>query len=235
MAINLVDGRSVLYRDSGGVPFASRLSSRARRAIYKRFVETLSPSAAETTLDIGVTSDSQFLESNFFERFYPYKNRITCVGTEDGSHLEEQYPGVCFVPLVSGQPLPFAAQHFDIVFSNAVIEHVGDRQRQQFFLAEALRVSRRFFIATPNRWFPIEVHTGLPFLHYLPPAVFRAILSRSRLRSWAEEENLNLLTKPEFASLFPPEACVTLEFQGIGLGHFKSNLVAYGYAAGREG
>ena len=64
--------------------------------------------------------------------------------------------------------LPFADRSFDIVFSNAVIEHVGDIERQRLFVAEALRVGRRVFLTTPNRWFPIEVHTRLPFVHWLP-------------------------------------------------------------------
>jgi SAM-dependent methyltransferase len=55
--------------------------------------------------------------------------------------------------------LPFADGEFDIVFSNAVIEHVGDRERQRQLVSEALRVGRRIFITTPNCRFPIEVHT----------------------------------------------------------------------------
>ena len=64
--------------------------------------------------------------------------------------------------------LPFADGSFDVVFSNAVIEHVGDIDRQRLFVAEALRVGRRVFLTTPNRWFPIEVHTRLPLVHWLP-------------------------------------------------------------------
>jgi hypothetical protein len=52
-----------------------------------------------------------------------------------------------------------------------VIEHVGDRDRQQAFVHEALRVGDRVFLTTPNRWFPVEVHTRLPFVHWLPDRV----------------------------------------------------------------
>ena len=63
---------------------------------------------------------------------------------------------------------PFDDGSFDVVFSNAVIEHVGDRERQGQLVREALRVGRRVFLTTPNRWFPVEVHTRLPFVHWLP-------------------------------------------------------------------
>jgi hypothetical protein len=49
-----------------------------------------------------------------------------------------------------------------------VVEHVGDVERQRQFVSEALRVGRRVFVTTPNRWFPIEVHTRLPLVHWLP-------------------------------------------------------------------
>jgi SAM-dependent methyltransferase len=140
------------------------------------------------------------------------------------------YLGVRFVRVAPGARLPFADGHFDITFSNAVIEHVGSRNRQRLFLEEMLRVSRRFFIATPNRWFVIEPHTGLPFLHYLPAAAFRRVLRHTRYRFWSEESNLNLLSRMDLLRLFPTEVRPILDWVGIGWGSCKSNLVAYGWS-----
>lgn len=221
---------SVYYRHSGRVPAASRLSLAARRAVYERFLGVIAPRPEDRILDIGVTSDVTQQESNFFERAYPYKHRVTCVGTEDGSHLEREYPGVRFVPIAAGEPLPFPDGHFDVVFSNAVIEHAGGTPRQAGFVGEALRVARRFFIVTPNRLFPIETHTGLPLVHYLPPALFRALLNRTGYSLWGSEERLNLLTAGSFARLFPTGAHVEVEHAGIGAGAFRSNLIAHGRA-----
>src|SRR5436190_6632347 len=219
---------SVYYRHSGRVPAASRLSLAARRAVYERFLQVIAPGPDDRILDIGVTSDTTQQESNFFERAYPHKHRVTCVGTEDGSHLERAYPGVTFVPITAGEPLPFPDGHFDVVFSNAVIEHAGGAPRQARFVAEALRVARRFFIVTPNRLFPVETHTGLPLVHYLPPALFRAFLNRAGYSLWGSEERLNLLTAASFARLFPAGAQVRVEHAGIGAGAFRSNLIAHG-------
>ena len=77
-----------------------------------------------------------------------------------------------------GEPLPFRDGEFDVVFSNAVVEHVGSRTAQAAFVGELCRVGKSFFITTPNRWFPVEHHTGLPLLHYLPASVFRSLLRR---------------------------------------------------------
>jgi SAM-dependent methyltransferase len=193
--------------------------------MFQIFMDVFQPTATTSVLDVGVTSDFSHAESNFFERLYPYPNQLTCVGTEDGSHLMLEYPGLRYLPVVSGQPLPFNDGQFDIVFSNAVLEHVGSRIEQARFVAELRRVSKAFFVTTPNRWFPVEHHTGLPFLHYLPPALFRGLIRNTRYRYWADEANLNILTVPEMAKLFPDAGTRIEIVRLLGIG---SNLVAYG-------
>ena len=61
--------------------------------------------------------------------------------------------------VADGRGLPFVDDAFDLVVSNAVIEHVGDEPDQQAFVAEHVRVGRHWAMTTPNRWFPIEAHT----------------------------------------------------------------------------
>ena len=68
-----------------------------------------------------------------------------------------------------GRDLPFSDGEFDLGFSNAVVEHIaGGRAGQRRFVHELCRVSHSVFVTTPNRWFPLEVHTLLPFVHWLP-------------------------------------------------------------------
>ena len=109
------------------------------------------------------------------------------------------YPGVRFVQ-ADARDLPFADGSYDFVHSSAVIEHVGSHARQTAFLRELWRVARRgLFITTPNRWFPIEVHTVLPLVHYLPPSTFRAILRRLGRDFFADEANCNLMSRRTLA------------------------------------
>jgi len=217
---------SEYYRNSGVVPLASRISLRARRHMFRLFMEHMKPSPQTRVLDVGVTSDDTYRESNYFEQLYPYPHNITCVGTEDGAHLAQRYAGLTYARIQPGAPLPFADSEFDVVFSNAVLEHVGSRESQRGFLRELCRVGRAFFVTTPNRWFPFEHHTGLPLLHYLPPSAFRALLRNTRYHYWSEESNLNILTGRELLHLFP--STVSVQVRSVSLFGVPTNLVAFG-------
>ena len=218
---------SPYFKVSELFPALTRFSYAARKQTFDFFMKTMQPSRATSVIDIGVTGDAHFREANIFEQLYPYRDQIVAVGPEEGSHLESLYPGMRFVPIQPGTPLPFQDKHFDIAFSNAVVEHVGSRRQQEEFIAEVCRVARRIFIVVPNRWFPVEHHTAVPFLHYLPKPLYRRLLAATPLRVWSREENLNSLTKRELAGLFPPGYPVQIEIMGIGFGPLRSNIVAY--------
>ena len=217
---------SPYYKDTGKIALASRISVRFREKMFAIFMANMKPDAKHTVLDIGVTSDETYQESNYFERLYPYKDKIICVGTENGRYLEAKYPGLRFIPIRPHERLPFNDKEFDIAFSNAVIEHVGNRENQRTFILEMLRVSRAFFLTTPNRWFPVEFHTAWPFIHFLPKKVYRRILAALGEAYWSKEENLNLLSRKELKALFPEEVNVIIE--SVRLFGLSTNLVAYG-------
>ncbi len=62
----------------------------------------------------------------------------------------------------------FADKSFDVVFSNSVIEHVGNDLRQWQMAREICRVGKAYFVQTPNLYFPIEAHFYFPFFQFLP-------------------------------------------------------------------
>jgi len=219
---------SIFYKNtSEKISLASRVSYLTRKKIYLKFIELMKPTETTTVLDVGVTCDNIHSESNFFENFYTYKRQITCVGVEDGSYLEKKYPGLRFVPVYTGQPLPFGNKQFDIVFSNATVEHTGSTSDQTYFISELVRVAKSFFIVTPNRWFPVEMHTTIPLIHYFPKSFYRFIYKHIDLNYWAHEKNLNLLDGKSFLRVFPSSA--KIEFFGIYTSIFVSNLIAYGW------
>lgn len=102
------------------------------------------------------------------------RHAVALVYERDGA------PGLgCAFVRGSALELPFADNTFDYVVSNAVIEHVGGRGAAAKMVAESRRVARRFaFHTTPYRWFPIETHTQVPLLHWLPRQTQAAIFAR---------------------------------------------------------
>ena len=77
--------------------------------------------------------------------------------------------------VTSGVTLPFEDASFDVVVSNHVVEHVGDRADQQVHLDEIRRVLRPGgigYLATPTRWALIEPHFKVPLLSW-PPRTMR--------------------------------------------------------------
>jgi len=127
-----------------------------------------------------------------------------------------------------GRALPFPDGAFDIVFSNSVIEHVGDAASQRRFAAEVTRVGRRYWVQTPNRCFPVEQHLLTPFVHWLPRAWQHRIVPRFTVWTWLVrpardrrdfylEHYLNevrLLDAAEMAALFPGASILRERFLG---------------------
>jgi hypothetical protein len=178
---------------------ASRVSLRSRERKLRLFHELLRPGPETTVVDVGVT-DAPFgagSTDNFFEALYPWPERITAVGVTGLDTFAAAFPAVTAVQ-ADGRELPFADDLFDLGFSNAVVEHVAGRGEQRRFVHELCRVSQRVFVTTPNRFFPLEVHTLVPFAHWLPRE------PRDRvLRARGFDDVLEPLGPSELASLFP--------------------------------
>ena len=211
---------------------ANRVTAKMRRRMYERFLAYARPTEAESILDVGVTSERSYGASNYVEAWYPHKHRLTACGLDDASFLEQMYPGLRFVA-ADGLALPFAEGSFDVVHSSAVIEHVGSRSHQARFVAELHRVARRVVcLTTPNRWFPVEVHTSVPLLHWLPPRAYRSILGQTRLKFFADEANLNLLGASELRHLCAQQGIKGASVDGVRLLGWVSNLMLFVDKAG---
>jgi hypothetical protein len=146
------------------------LSLRFRRRRMQRFAREFGIGPGDLVLDIGGTPECWGLIGA--------GPRVVMINLPQSM---EKQAGAEMRVAGDGRMLPFRDGAFDVVFSNSVIEHLGDGASQQRFAREVARVGRGYWIQTPNRWFPVEQHLLTPFLHWLPKAWQRAIAPRCNL------------------------------------------------------
>jgi hypothetical protein len=188
-----------------GLGWAASISQRFRRRRMQRFAREFGLTAGTRVLDVGGVPDTwRTLEQPF---------HVTLLNTP---RTKGELAGTGAWVAGDGRCLPFRDQSFDIVFSNSVIEHVGDRDSQRQFAREIARVGRAYWVQTPNRWFLVESHLLTPFIHWLPRRVQRALLPFSvwGLQSRADPDRrryyfehylaeIRLLGYAELHALFP--------------------------------
>jgi predicted SAM-dependent methyltransferase len=195
-----------------------------RAKIYERFIQSFILNENSSILDVGVSLDDHE-SSNFLEKKYPYTNRITAVGMGDYSVLEKTYPGLKYVK-ADGRNLPFPDNSFDIIFSHAVIEHVGNSYNQKKFISELYRVCKNgVFFTTPNRSHPVEFHTGFPLIHYFPLSFSRRIYRLLGKEFYSTEENLCLLYKADIKKILDEMQIQNFEITDLRWLGFSSNII----------
>ena len=207
---------------------AYKISGWNRKRKWDRFIEEIQPTAESTILDIGFSEEEYSDTDNFLEKHYPQTEQITalCLETPEAylharkdinfqvpeeaiavkkKQASKRYPQLEIVTY-DGKNFPFKDKIFDICWSNAVLEHVGEEKEQIVFLKEIKRVAKKGFITTPNKYFPVEVHTRIPLLHFLPKKVFDRFLHFIG-KGWAADEYMYLLSLGDL--------CKRLEAAGI--------------------
>ena len=113
----------------------------------------------------------------------------------------------------------------DLVISNATIEHVGNYDNQKAMVSNMIKLSKKMvIISTPYRYHPLEFHTKIPFIHWLPKKIHRMILKKFNLVFYSKEENLNLLSKSDLSSFIKNEK-IRSEFKYIKFLFLRSNLI----------
>jgi trans-aconitate methyltransferase len=183
----------------------------------QQFLDAVNPPRNARIIDLGGTSWLWELIDHDFD--------LTLVNLHHPADTSPQKPCYHYVQGdATDLKSTFANQAFDVVFSNSVIEHVGDETRQRAFADEVKRLAPAYWVQTPSNHFPIEPHTHVPFYWQLPEFV-KSQLKRSwrkELPEWTDMiEGTRVLTRQQMTDLFP-EASLFIERK---LGFEKSYAV----------
>ena len=179
---------------------------RFRERRMQEFVARFGVTSETRILDVGGTPANWLLAGVL--------PRVTLLNMPRGQERGDR--GFTFVS-GDGCLLPFPDQSFEIVFSNSVIEHVGEPYQQRRFAREIQRVGKGYWVQTPNRWFPIEPHLLTPGVHWLPRKWQRTWVTKWTVWDWVERptpdrreyyiqhylDDIRLLSAAELAALFP--------------------------------
>lgn len=184
-----------------GAKFRAKRTKKFEKLFFKNF----NPEKPISILDLGGT--------DYFWKKSQIPNipgvRITLLNL----HLEKTtHPHINSMIGDATEMGSFQDKQFDLVFSNSVIEHLYTFENQQKMAREIQRVGRRFFIQTPNKYFPVEAHYAIPFAQYLPKKLLFILLTKtkiSRFNRWEPKaaqqylDEIRLLNKSEMEKLFP--------------------------------
>jgi len=192
---------------------------RSREKRHRLFIQLLRPTADTRILNVGATGANTGLPEQL-EYWYPHREKLTGGGPslEEITDYRKSFPGVTGV-VFDGCALPFADKSFDIVYSNAVVEHLPGADYVARFAREVQRVGKSWFISTPNFWYPIDSHYHLPLVQLLSQDSQRKLV---RKLGKVPYDHLQLLSKSDLGKLFPTSRVV-----GCRVTFYPETLIAY--------
>ena len=200
-----------------------------RKEIHKVIYNNLNFKNIKSVLDVGATEDNKFKSSNYLTKKFGFIKNI--FGLSDQNVKNKFYRKIFKKSITSN----FSFKEYnkikcDFVISNAVIEHVGSYAKQQKMIQNITKLSKKYFvIQTPNRYHPIEFHTKVIFIHWLPKNIFRKILKALGMVSFSKEKNLNLISEKDINKLFKKyKDVVEYKIFKINFLGFTSNFVIIG-------
>ncbi|HLW79557.1 MAG TPA: class I SAM-dependent methyltransferase [Terriglobia bacterium] len=214
-------------------PYFKRLlrefSRKSRTRKFELFDRLFRPLPQDRVLDVGASGD--VFTQYTFEDVYRHPERIVGGGHEisEVSSARRRYPQPRYV-VFDGCSLPFPDRSFDLVFSNAVIEHIVGPGRQRQFANEIMRVGKSWFVTTPNYWYPLESHYHLPFIQFLPRGLereYNRALGTHIPKGTVQE--LSLLSARGLQRLFPSGKIIKVQVT-----FWPETLVAYYADPGRS-
>ena len=207
--------------------FFDKIVLRKRLEISNIINNTIKDLQIHDALDIGTTSDDKNASSNIVIKNIKNIDEFKCISDQivNSDFFNKKLKKSITEEFSENELYDFSS---DLVVSNATIEHVGNTLNQKKMLENVIKLTKKIFvITTPNKFYPIELHTKIPLIHWLPKSIYRKILKFLGLCFYANEENLNLLSVNELKKMLDNYK-IEYEIRFIKLFFFKSNIIIIG-------
>lgn len=208
--------------------FFDKIVHKKRIEMINIINQTIQNQSLYDVLDVGTTIDKKNISSNSIIKNL---NRFKIYKSISDQEINLKLFNKCLQKSITDDLTDDEIKNFssDLVISNATIEHVGNEENQLKMIKNIISLSKKYFIIiTPNRYHPIEFHTKIPFIHWLPKKIHRKTLSIIGLKFLSKEENLNLLSKNDLNLMMKKLNYENYYFKKINFLFLNSNLILLG-------
>lgn len=191
------------------------VAERLRRQRWVTLARSFPDLARLRVLDLGGTT-------TWWERAPVRPAHVTVV------NLYESGEGLPWVTALAGDALEapslLRGEHFDVVISNSLMEHLGGHVPRKEFARVVHGMANRFWVQTPYRYFPIEPHWLFPGFQFTPTRVRSWLAPRWRLghtHGWSqtaardEVMSTDLLSATELRAYFPDATLIWERVLGV--------------------
>jgi hypothetical protein len=207
--------------------FFDKIVFKKRLEIYNIINNIIKDLQIHDALDIGTTSDDKNASSNIVIKNIRNIDKFKCISDQivNSDFFHKSLKKSITEEFSENELYDFSS---DLVVSNATIEHVGNTLNQKKMLENVIKLTKKIFvITTPNKFYPIELHTKIPLIHWFPKTTYRMILKFLGLSFYANEENLNLLSANELKKMLNNQK-ITYEMKFLKMMFLKSNIIIIG-------
>tara|TARA_B100001057_G_scaffold480608_1_gene553619 strand:- start:286 stop:969 length:684 start_codon:yes stop_codon:yes gene_type:complete len=208
--------------------FFEKILLKKRREILILLKDFLNDKEIKDILDVGSTEDDSNESSNYLIKNLGEDKNYKSISDQS---ITSNFFSKVLKKSITDNFTKNEIKNFqsDLVISNATIEHVGNFENQIKMCDNVINLSKKYFIImTPNRFHPLEFHTKIPLIHWLPKKIHRKILKLFGLKFFAEEKNLNLLSQNDFELIMRELDHNKYEIKYINFFLMKSNLILLG-------
>ena len=219
---------NIFTYSSSKFKFLDNIVLKKRKEMFEIIKKIIDLNSINSVLDVGTTSNNSLQSSNFLIK--QLKSIKIKKSISDQKILNDDFFDMTFEgSITENLNDSFENLKSDLIVCSATIEHLGNFSAVKKGIDNIVNLTNKYFIiTTPNRHHPIEFHTKIPFIHFLPKEFYRKLLEFFGNEFFSKEENLNLLSKKDLINLMSNYKNIYYNINEIKLFGFVSNFIIVG-------